>query len=121
MKGEEQFREELEEFKKEKEQIQKIIEEVGGTTETIQNKLINILLIAIIAIVLVVGVALKKIDLIVTLEVAILLGIFKIIWMLYEKKRVDHFQFWILNSLEFRMNEIHKKVKSIEKKLEEKK
>lgn len=121
MRGEEQLREEIEEFKREKEQIKQIVGEIGGTTQSRQNKLVNMLLLAIILMVLIVGVALKKIELIVTLEVAILLGIFKIIWMMYEDKRVGHFQFWILNSLEFRINEIHKKVKNIEKELEKNK
>ena len=119
MRGEQQLREEIEEFKREKEQIKQMVGEIGGT-ESRQNKLVNILLLAIIVMVLIVGLALKKIDIIVTLEVAILLGIFKIIWILYENKRVDHFQFWILNSLEFRINEIHKKVKNIEKELAKK-
>ncbi|MGL5577841.1 MAG: hypothetical protein ACRDB7_01875, partial [Fusobacteriaceae bacterium] len=72
-------------------------------------------------VVLVVGVALDKLDLVTTLEVAILVGIFKIIWMIYEFQRVNHFQFWILNSLEFRINEIHKKVKAMEKNLNDQK
>jgi hypothetical protein len=38
--------------------------------------------------------------------------------MFYESQRASHFQFWILNSLEFRINEIYKKVKKIEKELE---
>ncbi|MGL5049152.1 MAG: hypothetical protein ACRC0K_00005 [Fusobacteriaceae bacterium] len=119
MKGQEQLRDEIEEFKREKEQIKQMVGEIGGT-ESHQNKLVNILLLVIIVMVLIAGLALKKIDIIVTLEVAILLGIFKIIWILYENKRVDHFQFWILNSLEFRINEIHKKVKNIEKELSNK-
>ncbi|MGL4534245.1 MAG: hypothetical protein ACRC0V_08295 [Fusobacteriaceae bacterium] len=119
MKGQEQLWEEIEEFKREKQQIKEMVGEIGGA-ESHQNKLVNILLLAIIVMVLITGLALKKIDIIVTLEVAILLGIFKIIWTLYENKRVDHFQFWILNSLEFRINEIHKKVKNIEKELSNK-
>ncbi|MGL5123438.1 MAG: hypothetical protein ACRC6K_04690 [Fusobacteriaceae bacterium] len=115
MKDEEILREEIEEFKREKERIKDIVGEIGGTSQNKQHRIVNALLMIIIAIILIAGVALKKIDLVVTLEVAILIGIFKIIWILYEFQRINHFQFWILNSLEFRINEIHKKVKKIEK------
>ena len=52
-----------------------------------------------------------------TLEVAVLLGIFKIIWMFYEAQRANLFQFWIMNSLEYRINEVDKRLRRIEKAL----
>ena len=52
-----------------------------------------------------------------TLEVAVLLGIFKLIWMFYEAQRANHFQFWIMNSLEYRINEVDKRLRKIEKAL----
>lgn len=121
MLREQELREEIEEFKREKSRIKEIVGEIGGATASKQHKVVNILLIAIIFVILVVGVALDKLDLVTTLEVAILIGIFKIIWMIYEFQRVNHFQFWVLNSLEFRINEIHKKIKNIEKNLENEK
>ena len=54
-----------------------------------------------------------------TMYLAILLGITKIIWMLYETKKSNHFQFWILNSIEVRINEMAGKINKIEKKLRE--
>ena len=120
MKDEKTLSEEIEEFRREKQRIKDIVGEIGGNHEKRQNKIVNMLLLAIMIIVLVVGVALQKIDLVTTLEVAILVGIFKIIWILYENQRINHFQFWILNSLEFRINEIHKRVKKIDKDLKEK-
>lgn len=118
MLREKELIEEIEEFKREKDRIKELVGEIGGIQASKQHRIVNILLIAIIVIILVVGVALDKLDLVTTLEVAILVGIFKIIWMIYEFQRVTHFQFWVLNSLEFRINEIHKKVKNIEKTLE---
>ena len=120
MRDEKALIEEIEEFRKEKRRIKDIVGEIGGNSEKRQNKIVNMLLLAIMIVVLIVGVALQKIDLVTTLEVAILIGIFKIIWILYENQRINHFQFWILNSLEFRINEIHKKVKKIEKDINEK-
>ena len=35
--------------------------------------------------------------------------------MIHEQQKVNHFQFWILTSLEYRINEIYKKVSVLEK------
>lgn len=118
MRGEEQLREEVQEFQKEKERIRNIVGQVGGAGNK-QNKIVNLVLIGIIIALLVIGGIFSRISPTLTLQLAILLGIFKIIWMFYESQRASHFQFWILNSLEFRINEIHKRIKKIEKELNE--
>jgi hypothetical protein len=41
----------------------------------------------------------------------------KIIWMIYKQTKVEHFQFWILNSIEFRLNNVSKQLNDIEEKL----
>ena len=51
-----------------------------------------------------------------TLEIGVLLVSVKIIWMIHKQTKVEHFQFWILNSIEFRLNAISKKLTQIEKK-----
>lgn len=37
------------------------------------------------------------------------------IWMMHNQMKVEHFQFWRLHSIEFRINSISKKVSQIEK------
>lgn len=118
MRGEEQLREELHEFQQEKERIRNIVGQIGGINSN-QNKVINTLLIVIIIVLLVLGGVFKRITPSLAVQVAILFGVLKLIWMFYESQRASHFQFWILNSLEFRINEMYKKTKSIEKELKE--
>lgn len=117
MRGEEQLREELQEFQKEKERIRNIVGQIGGTNNR-QNKIVNTLLIVIIVALLVLGGVFNRITPSLAVQVAILFGVIKLIWMFYESQRASHFQFWILNSLEFRINEIYKKTKKLEKDLE---
>jgi Flp pilus assembly protein TadB len=117
LRGEEQLREELQEFQKEKERIRNIVGQIGGSNSK-QNKIVNTLLIIIIAALLILGGVFNRITPSLAVQVAILFGVIKLIWMFYESQRASHFQFWILNSLEFRINEIYKKVKKIEKELE---
>lgn len=118
MRGEEQLREELHEFQQEKERIRNIVGQIGGVNSN-QNKVINTLLILIIMVLLILGGVFKKISPSLAVQVAILFGVIKLIWMFYESQRASHFQFWILNSLEFRINEMYKKTKTIEKELKE--
>jgi len=42
----------------------------------------------------------------------------KIIWMMHKSTKVEHFQFWILNSIEFRLNDVAKQVRQLEKTVE---
>ena len=119
MDKDEHLRHELDEFKREKERIRSIVGEIGGNNNK-QHKIVNFIFIILIGVLLILGVVLKKISLSITLDVVVLLGIFKIIWMFYESQRASHFQFWILNSLEFKLNEIERRVKRIEKILKEK-
>ena len=65
------------------------------------------------------GAIFHKIELALSLELGVLLVSIKIAWMIHDQQKTNHFQFWILNSLEFRINEIHKRAKKIERKLEE--
>ncbi len=50
-------------------------------------------------------------------ELAILLISIKIIWMISKQIRVEHFQFWLLNSIEFQINLMSKKIRDIEDKI----
>ena len=117
-KEEKSLLEELKEFEKEKDRIRQIVGKIGGKNNT-QVKRVNSLLIGMIIALLFMGGVLRKMSLELTMYLAILLGITKIIWMLYETKKSNHFQFWILNSIEVRINEMAKQINKIVKKLNE--
>lgn len=116
--NQENLLQELEAFQKEKEKIQKIVGKIGGRND-IYSKRVNVLLISMIVVLLFMGGVLRKISLEVSIYFAILFGIIKIIWLIYEMKRTNHFQYWILNSIEVRVNEMNVKIRNIEKKLKE--
>jgi hypothetical protein len=115
MKGEDQLKQELNEFKKEKDRISSIVGQIGGSNGSSSNNLINLAFFGILFALIIFGGILKKITLDVQIAAAILLIVLKIAWMMYEAQKVSHFQFWILNSLEFRINEMNKKVRNVEK------
>jgi hypothetical protein len=54
----------------------------------------------------------------ISIEVGILLVSIKIEWMINAQKKYNHFVFWILNSIEFRQNEMARKIRMMEQKLD---
>lgn len=51
------------------------------------------------------------------IDFAILLISLKISYMLYSASKVSHFQFWILSSIEWRINQMEKELRDIQKSL----
>ena len=119
MGQEEQKKNKTTDFQSEKDRLKGIVGEIGGKNNA-QHKIVSLIFAILIIVLLVLGVALQKISLFLTLEIVVLLGIFKVLWMFYEVQRSIHFQFWLLNSLEFRINDVDKRMKKIEKLLREK-
>ncbi|MDO4690280.1 MAG: hypothetical protein Q4A58_03185 [Fusobacterium sp.] len=113
-----QLKEEFKEFLKDKEEIREIIGNISGSNNS-NYKIISTLFFVIVLILLVTGVFLGEISLFTTLLLIAIVGIFKIIWMLQQSSKSMHFQFWILNSLEIRINDIDSRQKKIEKLLQE--
>lgn len=117
--------EELEQYKKEKEKIRALIGQIGGKTYTRRDKITNILLIILLALLLGFD-ALRDIfhltiplPPVFSVEVGILLVSIKIILMISRQARVEHFQFWILNSIEFRLNNLAREVGQIKQNIGE--
>lgn len=114
------LQEELELFKREKDEIRNIIGSIGGKTLERQDKLLNIFFILTIAVLFILDIMrhILKIDIplppLFSIEIGLLLVSIKIIWMIHKQMKVEHFQFWILNSIEFRINGISKKITMIE-------
>lgn len=120
----ETLQEELDHYRREKEQIRNVIGQIGGQHAPWQHKLANIVFITAVA-------GLFSMDLLnqvwdvpiplpalFTLELAVLLVSVKIIWMMRTQSKVDHFQFWILNSIEFRLSDLSKRMKKVEQQTE---
>jgi hypothetical protein len=122
MKEEEikKLQEELEEFQREREAIKSIVGSIGGKLSGKKDKHINIAFIIIITVIFGLDVMryFLKTDIplptLFSIEIGLLLVSIKIIWMIHKQMKVEHFQFWILNSIEYRINEISKKIIQIE-------
>ncbi len=114
---------ELAEFKKEKEEIKNIIGAIGGAKTQKYDHLINWLFITVISSLFLIdfGRHILHMDIpippMLSIEIGVLIVSIKIIWMMHKQIKVEHFQFWILSSIEYRVNDIAHRVIKIEKKL----
>jgi hypothetical protein len=115
--------EELEHFRQEKEKVRKLVGQIGGKANAKRDRVINVLfVIAIITLFTLdflrqlFGLSIPLAPLL-SIELGLLLVSIKIIWMIHREMKVEHFQFWILNSIEFRLNDISKRMRQIEEQL----
>ena len=116
------LRQELENYKQEKDRIRKILGQIGGNTSKRKDQLINIGFLLIVLVLFsfevfrnVVSIHLPELPPVISLELALLLVSLKIVWMIHQKTKVDHFQFWVLNSIEFQVNAISKRLGKLER------
>jgi hypothetical protein len=112
---------ELDQFKKEKEKIRQLMGQIGGRHAERNDRRINIFFIGAISLIALndflhhVAGFHTPIPSLLSLEIAVLLVSVKIIWMMHKSTKVEHFQFWILNSIEFRLNDVAKQLRHLEK------
>ena len=108
------LKEEFQEYQKEKAAISEILRNAEGRNNS-QRRVISAIFALLILGILVAGFILHRLTLIQALDIATLLAVLKVIWMFRDLEKSTHFEFWLLNSLEFRLNEIEKRIKRIEK------
>lgn len=115
--------EELEQFRKEKERIRHLVGQIGGKHSQKHDHYMNIGFIVAMVILFLLDILRHVFHINVPLpqmfsiELAVLLVSIKIIWMIHKGTKVEHFQFWVLNSIEFRLNDLSKQIRAIEKTL----
>ena len=110
---------ELEEYNREKERIRSLLGKVGGTEYSKRDNLINFGFLLIIVVLFSFEITTHFLPSYVSLEVSVLLVSIKIVWMIHSQQKFNHFQFWILNTLEFRVNDMTRRVRKIEKMLKD--
>lgn len=119
------MREELEHYWQEKEKVRQLVGQIGGKQNARSHLVLNIVFLVVVGLLFLFDLVRHIFDIqitgfpaILSIEIAILLVSLKIIWMIHTKTKVDHFQFWVLNSIEFQMNNMARRVRKIEKCIE---
>jgi hypothetical protein len=108
------LREELEHFQQEKERVRAIIGKIGGVPK-FRTKLINAIFITVIATSVILSIVGTEKMRILMIELATITLSAKIIYLIHCQMRINHFEFWILSSLEWRLTELMKHIKKLKK------
>ena len=114
------LKEELEQYRREKDKIRQVVGQIGGKGSARRDACITLAFVVGIVLVFVLDVLrhLLGIDVplppLFSLELGVLLVSLKIIWMIHKQGKVEHFQFWILHSIEYRLNDIGERMRKLE-------
>lgn len=108
----EDLRLEVERFKREKEQVRAIVGRIGGIP-TFNTLAFNIIFALVIVVCLVVSLLSDggKLQL-GMIEMAVVAVSLKIMYFMHRQARVNHFELWILSSLEWRLDQMKKEIKA---------
>ena len=108
--SDEELKKELQDFYLKKQKLRTIVEKQAK-----KEMFMNVAFLLIVLITFFLGAIVKHIPAQLSVEIAILLVSLKMVWMIYEQQKANHFFFWILNTLEHEMSRVHITVHSIKK------
>ena len=106
------LKQELEHFQQEKERVRAIIGKIGGVPK-FQTKLINTVFILVIVFSVAVSIFSGESLRLLMIELATVTLSLKIIYLIHCQMRINHFKFWILSSIEWRLTEMRKQLKEL--------
>ena len=112
---EEEIQRELAEYQREREQLKEILGAYGGKRYSRIDTVMNVVFLVIIVGMFVAQATFKFIESYVSIEISVLLVSIKIVWMIHSQNKMNHFQFWVLNTIEYRLNEAVRRLQSIER------
>lgn len=110
----EDLKRDLEHFQKEKERVRTIIGQIGGVPKfrvKVLNFVFIFLLISSVALSVVIND--EKWRLLMIEFASVILSV-KIILLIHWQMKVNHFMFWVLSSIEWRLNEVKKQIDIIQ-------
>ena len=121
----EELEAQLKGYRDERERIKQLMGQIGGSSDVKRDKIVNWVFIVLIVLLLSFDIARhflhwENIPLppLFSIEIGVLLVSIKIIWMINRQSKVDHFQFWILHSIEFRINNLSRQLNEIQSVIE---
>ncbi len=112
---------ELERYRTEKDRIRRVLGQVGGVSSPDRDRIVNTLFLAVVVLLFVFDLVREFLRLelggfphFLSTQLALFLISLKIVYMIHRQTRVDHFQFWILHSIEFQINRITERLEELE-------
>jgi len=121
----EELEAQLKAYQEERERIKQLMGQIGSSSDVQRDKVVNWVFIVLIVLLLAFDLARHflhwdgiPLPPLFSIEIGVLLVSIKIIWMINRQSKVDHFQFWILNSIEFRINNLSRQLNELQSLIE---
>ncbi len=111
--------EEIAEFNRERQRIKDVIGRVGGVQYSRAEMVVNILFIILVVGFFILEATLHPFPTTVSVEIGLFLVSLKIVWMIHANQKFNHFLFWILNTVEYRLNANAKTLEDLREAVEE--
>ena len=105
---------EIRDFEKERDSVRDIVGKIGGKP-AFKTRLVNIIFMVLVLAVFALSILYGGKVRFFMIEVGILLLSLKLVFFLESQIRLNHFQFWILSSLEWRINKLDKSMRDLKK------
>ena len=105
------LKQEIERFKQEQERVRAIVGKIGGVP-TSHAKIFNIIFIILVLVILAISLISGGTLRLAMVELAVAALSVKFIYLIHNQGRVNHFQLWILSSIEWRLNELCKEIRT---------
>jgi hypothetical protein len=115
--AEEAMLREIEEYNQEKEKIRIMLGKLGGKNFSKVDAIVNIVFLTIILSLFTLEMTTHFLPPFISLEISVLLVSIKIVFMMHHQYKTNHFQFWILNTIEFKINAMHSELRALERKI----
>ena len=122
----EELKAQLKAYQDERERIKQLMGQIGSSSDVERDKVVNWVFLVLIVLLLAFDLARHflhwdaiPLPPLFSIEIGVLLVSVKIIWMINRQAKVDHFQFWILNSIEFRLNNVSRQLNEVQASIEE--
>ena len=106
--------EDIKEFLKERDRIREVVGRIGGKP-TKGEKAVNIIFVILVILAFIAALVFEGFPRLISIEIGILFVSLKIAYFLSNEAKVNHFEFWILSSMEWRLNDVIKRMDRMEK------
>ncbi len=110
---------EAEALSRERNEIRSRIGAIGGTGRKKWDRVVNIVLLAVVATLFILEVGFHLVPSMISLEIAVLLVSIKLVIVMTSLQRVSHYEFWILNTIDFRISQLESQVRRLGNELDE--
>lgn len=109
---------EIHEFNNERERIKEILGSIGGTSDIRKHKILNWTILGVTVGLFLLEMTTHFMPTLISLEVGLLMISLKIIMLIQSMLKQNHFEFWMLNTIEYRINDMNKRLMKMEKELQ---